>query len=118
MEKKVIITKRFRKNTYHVYKYIVEEFSPGAAYNFLLRLEKRIDFITNNPTVGKSSAKRKNIRSILFTPHNQLFTGIKMKLSRYFVFLTCERILKKDLTENKINIELAVILTYPQSNEN
>ena len=73
MEGKVVISKRFRNNTLRVYQYLLKEFSAKTAYNFLNRLEKRIDFIANNPTVGKRSAKRKNIRSILFTPHNQIF---------------------------------------------
>jgi len=73
MEKKVIITKRFRNNTLNIYHYLIKEFSANTAYKFLIRLEMRIEFITNNPTVGKSSAKRKNVRSILFTPHNQIF---------------------------------------------
>ena len=73
MEKKIIITKRFHNNTLNVYQYILKQFSADTAYIFLLRLENRIDFIANNPTVGKSSAKRKNVRSILFTPHNQIF---------------------------------------------
>ena len=73
MEKKIIITKRFRNNTLRVYQYFLKEFSAKTAYSFLDRLEKRIDFIARNPEVGKASAKRKNVRSILFTPHNQIF---------------------------------------------
>ncbi len=73
MERKVIITKRFWNNTLHVYKYLLKKFSSNTADAFLIRLENRIDFISNNPTVGKISAKRKNVRSILFTPHNQIF---------------------------------------------
>ena len=73
MEKKIIITKRFRNNTLRVYQYLLKEFSAKTAYSFLDRLEKRIDFIARNPEVGKASAKRKNVRSILFTPHNQIF---------------------------------------------
>jgi len=73
MEEKIIITKRFRNNTLRVYQYLLKEFSARTAYSFLLRLEKRIEFIAKNPAVGKLSAKRKNIRSILFTPHNQIF---------------------------------------------
>lgn len=73
MEKKIIITKRFRNNTLRVYQYLLKEFSANTAYNFLQQLEKRIDFIAKNPTVGKLSAKRNNVRSILFTPHNQIF---------------------------------------------
>jgi len=73
MEKKIIITKRFRNNTFRVYQYLLKEFSPKTAYSFLNRLEKRIDFIAKNPTVGKLSDKRKYVHSILFTPHNQIF---------------------------------------------
>ena len=73
MEEKVIISKRFCNNTLRVYQYLLKEFSAKAAYGFLDRLEKRIEFIAKNPTIGKLSSKRKNVRSILFTPHNQIF---------------------------------------------
>ena len=73
MEKKIIITKRFRNNTLRVYQYLLKEFSSKAAYRFLNRLEKRIDFIGRYPEIGKASMKRKNVRSVLFTPHNQIF---------------------------------------------
>jgi len=73
MEKKIIITKRFRNNTFRVYQYLLKQFSAKTAYSFLDRLEKRIAFIAKHPEVGKASAKRKNIRSVLFTPRNQIF---------------------------------------------
>ena len=73
MEKKIIITRRFRKNSLRVYQYLLKEFNPKTAYGFLDRLEKRIEFIAKHPQTGKASAKRKNIRSVLFTPHNQIF---------------------------------------------
>src|SRR5204862_6890004 len=73
MEEKVIITTRFRNNTLRVYQYLLKEFSSKTAYSFLNRLEKRIEFIAKNPTMGKLSSKRKNVRSILFTQHNQSF---------------------------------------------
>jgi plasmid stabilization system protein ParE len=73
MEKKIIITKRFRNNALNVYQYLLKNFSADIAYKFLQQLEIRIDFIANNPTVGKSSVKRKNVRSVLFTPYNQIF---------------------------------------------
>jgi len=73
MEKKIIITRRFHTNTLRVYQYLLKEFSAKTATIFLERLEKRIDFIASNPYAGKVSVKRKNVRSILFTPHNQVF---------------------------------------------
>ena len=73
MEKKIIITKRFRNNTLSVYQYLLKTYSAKTAYSFLKQVEIRIVFITKNPTVGKLSAKRQHIRSILFTPHNRIF---------------------------------------------
>ena len=73
MEEKIIITKRFRNHTLRVYQYLLKEFSTNTANTFLDHLEKRIEFIAKNPSVGKASAKRKDVRSILFTPHHQIF---------------------------------------------
>jgi len=73
MEKKIIISKRFRNNTLQVFQYLLKEFSTKTAHGFLAQLEKRIDFIISNPEVGKATVKRKNVRSILFTPHNQIY---------------------------------------------
>ncbi len=73
MEKKIIITKRFHNNTLRVYQYLLKEFSSKTAYHFLEELEKRIELIAKNPWIGKASVKKKNVRSVLFTPHNQIF---------------------------------------------
>jgi plasmid stabilization system protein ParE len=73
MEKKIIVTKRFRNNTLRVYQYLLKEFSAKTAFQFLEKLEQRIELIIAHPTIGKPSLKKKNIRSILFTPHNQIF---------------------------------------------
>ena len=77
MEKKIVISKRFRNNTLRVYQYLLKEFSAQIAYHFLDRLEKRIEFIAKNPEIGKASVKRQYVRSILFTPHNQIFYRYK-----------------------------------------
>lgn len=73
MEEKIILTKRFRNNTLRIYQYLLKEFSAKTANSFLIRLEKRIEFIAQHPTAGKLSVKRVNIRSVLFIPHNQIF---------------------------------------------
>ena len=87
MEKKVIITKRFRNNTLRVYQYLLKEFSAKTAYNFLAQLEKRIDFIIKNPEAGKKSGKRKNVDSILFTPHSKIeFTSPTESVSQTNIF--------------------------------
>jgi len=73
MEKKIIVTKRFRNNTLRVYQYLLKEFSEKTAFQFLEKLQQRIELIITHPTIGKSSLKKKDIRSIIFTPHNQIF---------------------------------------------
>jgi len=73
MEKKIVITKRFRNNTSVVYKYLLEEFSAKAAYHFLYQIEQRIELIAKHPTIGKPSSKKKGIRSIILHPYNLIF---------------------------------------------
>ena len=73
MEKKIIISKRFRNNSLTVYKYLLKEFSAKTAFLFLEKIEQRIELIAKHPTIGKASKKKKDIRSILLIPHNQLF---------------------------------------------
>ena len=73
MEKTVVISKRFRNNVGIVYQYILKNFTPKVAYLFLDKVNERIELIVLHPTIGKSSAKKKNIRSVLLTPYNKIF---------------------------------------------
>ncbi len=73
METKIVVTKRFLKNTHRVYQYLLKEFSSKTAYLFLDEIEQRIELIVKHPTIGKPSLKKKNIRSIIFSPHNLIF---------------------------------------------
>jgi plasmid stabilization system protein ParE len=80
METEIIISKRCRNNSLKVHQCLIKEFSATTANNFLDRLEQRIEFIAAHPTAGRLSLKRKNVRSILFTPYNQIFYRYKIKL--------------------------------------
>ena len=73
MEKRIVITKRFRNNTYRIYQYLQKNFSNKTAFLFLDKLEDRIELISIHPTIGKQSTRKKNVRSVLLTPHNILF---------------------------------------------
>ena len=73
MEKKIVITRRFRNNTLRVYQYLLKKFSVKTANLFLDKLRERIELIAKHPTIGKPSVKKKDIRSIILTPHNQIF---------------------------------------------
>ena len=73
MEKEIIVSRRFRHNVLRVYEYLLKEHSAKTAFHFLEKLEQRIELIIAHPTIGKPSQKRKDIRSIRFTPYNQIF---------------------------------------------
>ncbi len=73
MEKKIVVTKRFRNNTFQVYQYLLQNFSSNVAFLFLDKIEERIDLISKHPTIGRPSRKRQHIRSIILTPNNMLF---------------------------------------------
>jgi hypothetical protein len=73
MEKNIIITKRFRNNTFSIYQYLIKEHSTKTAFLFLHKLQERIELIAAQPSIGKPSAKMKDIRSITLTPHNRIY---------------------------------------------
>ena len=77
MEKKIVVTRRFRKNVHSIYEYLRKEFSTATGFKFLQKVEEKLDFIARHPEGGKASLKRTNVRSILFTPHNRIFYRIK-----------------------------------------
>lgn len=76
MEKKVVASKRFRKNTLSVYEYLIQEYSAKIAYNFLDKLQQRVELMSRHPEVGKPSQKKENIRSVTLQPHNRIFYRI------------------------------------------
>jgi len=73
MEKKIVVSKRFRKNTLKIYEYLIIEYSPKAAFNFLDKLQQRVELITKYPGIGKPSQKKENIRSVTLQPHNRIY---------------------------------------------
>ena len=77
MEKKIVVSKRFRKNTLKLYDYLLKEYSPKLAFKFLDRLQQRIELLLQYPEIGKPSQKKQNIRSITLQPHNRIFYRIK-----------------------------------------
>lgn len=98
-EKKIVVTKRFRKNIQLVYQYLLKEFSSNIAYLFLTKIEERIELIVKEPTIGKPSLKRKNIRSIILSPHNQIFYRYSAIRLKFFASLICENIQRRSLID-------------------
>ena len=73
MEKKIVVSKRFQKGTSKVYMYLIEKHSAKIAFNFLNKLEQRIELIIDNPQIGKPSQKKQNIRSVTLHPYNRIY---------------------------------------------
>ena len=73
MEKKIVVTKRFRKNTLNVYEYLIKEYSSKIASGFLDKLQQRVELIVLYPELGKPSQKKQNVRSIILKPHNRIY---------------------------------------------
>ena len=73
MEKKVVASKPFRKNTVALYEYLLKEHSAKTAYYFLDKLQQRVEFITRYSEAGKTSQKKLNIKSLLLQPHNRIY---------------------------------------------
>lgn len=85
MEKKIVVSKRFRKNTFQVYEYLIKEHSAKTAFNFLNKLQQRIELIIQYPEIGKPSQKKQNIRSITLRPHERIY----YRLSKNTIELLC-----------------------------
>ena len=78
MEKKIVVSKRFRKNTLKIFEYLIKEYSEKTALYFLDKLQQRVELITRYPEIGKPSQIRPNVRSITFQPHNRIYYRINM----------------------------------------
>ena len=76
MEKKTVVSKRFRKNTLKVYDYLMKEYSAKTAFKFLDKLQQRVELIIQYPEIGKPSQKKANIRSVTLQPHNRIYYRI------------------------------------------
>jgi plasmid stabilization system protein ParE len=73
MEKKIVVSRRFQKNTLKVYQFLIKEYSAKTAFSFLDKLEQRVELIIQYPEIGKPSQKKDNIRSITLQPHNRIY---------------------------------------------
>lgn len=78
MEKEIVVSRRFRKNTLSVYEYLVKEYSSKAAFDFLNKLQQRVDLIIRYPEIGKPSKINPNVRSVTLQPHNRIYYRLKV----------------------------------------
>ena len=48
MEKKIVVSKRFRINTLKTFDYLIKEHSEKTAFDFLNKLQRRIEFLNRH----------------------------------------------------------------------
>ena len=77
MGKKVVVSKRFRKNTLKEYDYLLKEYSAKTAFDFLNKLQRRVELIIRYREIGKPSQLKPNVRSVTLQPITEYFTGTK-----------------------------------------
>ncbi len=54
-------------------EYLIKEYSAKTAFNFLDKLQQRVELIILYPEMGKPSQKKQNVRSITLQPHNRIY---------------------------------------------
>ena len=64
MEKKIVVSRPFRKNTQTVYEYLGKKYSAKTAFNFLDKLQQRVELIIHCPEIGKPSQRKQNVRRV------------------------------------------------------
>jgi plasmid stabilization system protein ParE len=69
----IVFKKRFINKLLKVQTYLEEEWGDQVAQSFLLKLDRRIQMLKQNPHLGAASTKVHGIRGLLITKHNILF---------------------------------------------
>ena len=78
MEKKIVVSKRFRKYILKVYDYLLKQYSTKTAFDFLNKLQRRVELIIRYPEIDKLSRIRPNVRSVTLQPHNRIYYRLNM----------------------------------------
>ena len=76
MGKKVVVSRRFRNNTLKLYEYLIAEYSAKTAFNFLDRLQQRVELILRYPEIGKLSQKKQTSEVSLSRHTTGFITGL------------------------------------------
>ena len=87
MEKKIVVSRRFRKNSLEVFEYLIKEYSQKTAFNFLNKLEQCVEFIIRFPEIDKPSELRPNVRSVTPKPQKRIYYRINLDTVNYCVCL-------------------------------
>ncbi len=73
MERRIITTPEFRRKPGTICSYIENEFGKKSVLDFISKLDIRLSLVLDHPEEGRPLIKRKNVRSIIFKPHNKIY---------------------------------------------
>ena len=73
----IVVTTRFRKKLIKLLIYLEREWGKIVADNFLKKIDRRIQTLSEQPYIGQSANQDELTRSILVTKHNRLYYRIK-----------------------------------------
>ena len=73
----IVVTTRFRKKLIKLLIYLEREWGKKVADNFLKKIDRRIQTLSEQPYIGQSANQDELSRSILVTKHNRLYYRIK-----------------------------------------
>ncbi len=77
MAYQIIVKKRFTNKLQKALTYLEKEWSHKVAADFLLKIDRRIELLTKQPTIGAPSTRIKDVRGLLVTRHNRIYYKIK-----------------------------------------
>ena len=73
----IVVTTRCRKKLIKLLIYLEREWGKIVADNFLKKIDRRIQTLSEQPYIGQSANQDELTRSILVTKHNRLYYRIK-----------------------------------------
>ncbi|HEY8894761.1 MAG TPA: type II toxin-antitoxin system RelE/ParE family toxin [Niastella sp.] len=73
---KIKSSKRFEVNVAKTYEYILDEFGPSVADEFLAKLYQKLHTLQSHPFIGRVTKKRPNIRRVQLEPYNIIYYRI------------------------------------------
>ena len=76
--KKDSCSQTFSEEHFKEYDYLLKEYSARTAFDFLNKLQRRVELIIRYPEIGKSSQLKSNVRSVTLQPHNRIFYRLKI----------------------------------------
>jgi|SRR5689334_3728577 len=76
MAHQIIYKKRFSNKLIKLLQYLEVEWGQKTAAEFLNKLDSRIHTLKEQPFIGKPSAKKPQVRTILITKHNRIYYKI------------------------------------------